>query len=220
MELREYLAIRRSYNLIRQQMSAKKRLTFVEFAILSRLRVHGDVLNTSQIADYQGALRPTMTHRTKHLSDLELLERTQGSSDRRNVVCGLTELGASLVDEVCTRMCMLLRSGSVLSRTTPQRICRYVDAMGAVTCMSGELVLLGITMAPDGQASVSELVRGLGLLQPTVSMSISTLVEQGLAYRVITTGGSRLARVALTEEGNRRAGDLIFRIRQLVVHRG
>ena len=69
MELREYLAIRRAYNLVRQDMLADRRLTFVELAILCRMDVLGRPMNTSEITEYQGALRPTMTHRTKHLSE-------------------------------------------------------------------------------------------------------------------------------------------------------
>ena len=38
MELREYLAIRRAYSLVRQGMPTNERLTFVEFAILCRMR--------------------------------------------------------------------------------------------------------------------------------------------------------------------------------------
>ena len=69
MEVREYLAIRRAYNTIRQRCDADKRLTFSEFAIACRLSLSPEGLRTSDIAEYQGCLRPTMTHRTKHLAD-------------------------------------------------------------------------------------------------------------------------------------------------------
>ena len=76
MELREYLSIRRAYNLVRQESDASERLTSSEFAILCRLDVAGGSLRTSDIAEYQGSLRPTMTHRTKHLATLGLKGRS------------------------------------------------------------------------------------------------------------------------------------------------
>ena len=97
MELREYLAIRRAYNLVRQDMPADRRLTFVELAILCRMDVLGRPMNTSEIAEYQGALRPTMTHRTKHLSELGFMVRSKGSSDRRNVICEISDEGREFV---------------------------------------------------------------------------------------------------------------------------
>ena len=47
MELREYMSIRRSYNLVRRVVPANRRLTFEEFAILCRLNVKGAPVKTS-----------------------------------------------------------------------------------------------------------------------------------------------------------------------------
>lgn len=220
MELREYLAIRRAYNLVRQDMSADRRLTFVELAILCRMSVLGRAMNTSEIAEYQGALRPTMTHRTKHLSDLGFMERTKGNADRRNVVCEITEEGKAFVEEACGLICDILRSGSVLSRTTPRRICNYVDAMGSLTCMSGDLVLLGILQSPDRRCTVSDLVVMLGLLQPTVSMSVASLEGEGYIKRIKQddTGG-RSFDLTLTEAGLVHATKIEDSIRALIIRR-
>ena len=221
MELREYLSIRRAFNLVRQQMDTSGRLTFFELAILCRLDVEGAPLNTSRIAEYQGSLRPTMTHRTKHLSDLGLLDRTQGVEDRRNVVCSISEAGRAYVEDICQRICQELRGGNVLSRTMPRRICRYVDAMGSLSYMSGDLVLLGIVESSRGWSTVSELVAMLGLLQPTVSMSVSALEREGLVGRAQASEASgRSAPIELTEEGALRADVIIEEIRALVVRRG
>lgn len=220
MELREYLAIRRAYNLVRQAMPTDERLTFVELAILCRLDVLDRPMNTSEIAEYQGALRPTMTHRTKHLAELGLIERSKGSTDRRNVVCSITGEGKALIREIGAQVCTILRSGSVLTRTTPARIIHYVNAMGSLICMSSDLVILGIVQAPEGSSTVSDLVATLGLLQPTVSMSVSTLASEGLVYRLQGEEAStRSAGIALTEAGQAHADELIAGIRALVVHR-
>ena len=37
MELREYMSIRRAYNLVRKDVSSQQRLTFEEYAILAHL---------------------------------------------------------------------------------------------------------------------------------------------------------------------------------------
>lgn len=220
MELREYLSIRKAYNLVRQEMDAKRRLTFVELAILCRLDVLKRPMNTSEIAEYQGALRPTMTHRTKHLSRLGLLRRSKGSDDRRNVVCEITDDGRELVATVGKSVCDILHTGPTLSRTTPQRICRYIDAMGGVSCMSGDLVLLGIAESQDSQCTVSDLVTVLGLLQPTVSMSVASLEQGGLVYRERQgRAGGRSTDIRLAEQGKQHASELTDAIRALVVKR-
>lgn len=220
MELREYLAVRRAYNLVRQTLSSDKRLTFAELAILCRMHVAQRPMNTSEIAEYQGALRPTMTHRTKHLAELGLIHREKGSTDRRNVVCEITSHGAKLLFEMMSSISSVLRSGPLLSRTSEQRLCRYVDAMGALAYMSGDLVLLGILQSEQLRCTVSELVSVLGLLQPTVSMSISTLVEEGFVYREHQDdGAARFSGVSLTERGREIAEEMRSVIESLIVRR-
>ncbi len=220
MELREYLAIRRAYNLVRQDMPVDRRLTFVELAILCRMDVLGRPMNTSEIAEYQGALRPTMTHRTKHLSELGFMVRSKGSSDRRNVICEISDEGREFVEQTCRLICDILHAGNILSRTTALRVARYVDAMGSLTCMSGELVLLGILQSETGSRTVSDLVNVLGLLQPTVSMSVAALEGEGLVMRLRQDeGATRSVDIVLTEAGETRAADIADEIRALVIRR-
>ncbi|MBR2681851.1 MAG: MarR family transcriptional regulator [Atopobiaceae bacterium] len=219
MELREYLSIRRAYNLVRQQADGLKRLTFAEFAILCRLDVAGGSLKTSEIAEYQGSLRPTMTHRTKHLAALGLIERLKGNLDKRNVVCKITQEGIDCENDLCTRTCSMIGAGQALSRVTPDRMRRYVDAMGSVACMSGELIILGLYASAEESCSVTDLVDALGLLQPTVSMSVSSLVADGLLERVPTTTTNRSTLVRLTDSGRAIAEELTDQIEVLVVRR-
>ena len=220
MELREYLAIRRAYNLVRQDMPADRRLTFVELAILCRMDVLGRPMNTSEIAEYQGALRPTMTHRTKHLSELGFMVRSKGSSDRRNVICEISDEGREFVEQTCRLICDILHAGNILSRTTALRVARYVDAMGSLTCMSGDLVLLGILQSETSSRTVSDLVNVLGLLQPTVSMSVAALEGEGLVMRLRQDeGATRSVDIVLTEAGETRAADIADEIKALVIRR-
>lgn len=220
MELREYLAIRRAYSLVRQGLPTHERLTFVEYAILCRMRNLDRPMNTSEIAKYQNALRPTMTHRTKHLAQLGLIERSKGSADRRNVVCVLTEQGIAYIDGVADQICTVLRAGTVLTRTAPARIVQYIDAMGSMVCMSGDLVVLGIYQSPDSCCTISDLVATLGLLQPTVSMSVSALENEGEAYRFhAESDATRSVSISLTDAGVAHAEQVVADIRSIVVHR-
>lgn len=212
------MSIRRAYNVVRQQVVTEERLTFEEFAILCRLALCNEPVKTSQIAEYQGALRPTMTHRTNHLASLGLIERGEGTSDRRNVVCSITEKGRKTVDKLSKLTCDQIPNGRALSRTTPQRLLRYVDAMGAVFCKAGDLILVCLAEAEGGAMTITELVGELGFLQPTVSMSVSSLEDDGLVWRD-STGSRHMVGVQLTDAGRESARQTIASISALVVRR-
>lgn len=219
MDLKEYISVRRAYNVVRQMTPSEDRLTFEEFAILCRLREADCPIKTSAIAEYQGALRPTMTHRTNHLFDLDLIERAEGEVDRRNVVCSISERGCERVLELAGQTRAQIPSGRALSRTSPERIIKYVDAMGSLYCKAGDLVLLGLYCAETDSLTIMQIVDALKLLQPTVSMSVSSLSESGLVVRSHTTGGNHTTSVALTEAGVEYAQALAERIESIVVRR-
>lgn len=219
MDLREFMSVRRAYNIVRQGCPSDERLTFEEYAILCRLDVADAPMKTSAIAEYQGALRPTMTHRTNHLSHLGLIERAEGEADRRNVVCSISEEGRACVARLSELTRAQIPSGRSLSRTSAERIRKYVDAMGSFFCKAGDLVLLGLLSADGAPLTIMQLVDLLGLLQPTVSMSVASLVESGLVTRLHGAGSARTTSVALTPEGGAAAGALAGRIDAIVVRR-
>lgn len=220
MELREFMSIRRAYNLVRQNMEPSKRLTFEGFAILCHLEVSEDPVKTSDIADYQGALRPTMTHRTNHLAELGFIERGEGMEDRRNIVCSISNAGREYVHNLATQTCSCISAGHSLARTNPDRIIKYADAMGSLYCTAGDLVLLGLLSSNDESSTVTGLVDKLGLLQPTVSMSVSALVKDGMLKREkLNPFSTRSLCIRLTDEGRERAEFLADKISGLVVHR-
>ena len=219
MELREYMSVRRAYNLVRQETDVSRRLTFEEFAILCRLDFADEPLKTSTIAEYQGALRPTMTHRTNHLAKLGFIERGEGKIDRRNIVCSISETGREHVKQLAEQTRAHISAGQPLARTAAERICRYVDAMGSVYCTAGELVLLALRNAGDEPSTVTQLVESLGLLQPTVSMSVSALIERGLVTRDRGPASLRSSSILLTDEGKVAADNIASRIAAIIVHR-
>lgn len=220
MELREYMSIRRAYNLVRQETDASHRLTFEEFAILCRLDMAEEPLKTSAIAEYQGALRPTMTHRTNHLAKLGYIDRGEGQVDRRNIVCQISEDGREQVRKLSELTRTQIVAGQPLARTSAERVRKYVDAMGSVYCTAGELVLLALHMDSETECTITNLVDKLGLLQPTVSMSVSSLAKDGLVNR--TRGKSPTASssfISLTDEGVAVAQRIAERINAIIVRR-
>lgn len=223
MNVREYMSVRRAFGLARQEMPASERITFEELGIMCHLGLAPDGLRTSEIAAYQGVLRPTMTHRTSHLASLGLIERTSGEQDRRSVCCALSERGASELDRIVLLVCDKIPTGMPMSRCTPQRMRHVLDAMGKVSLSSSDLVLLGVrtgACGTDGAASVGELVDGLGLLQPTVSMAVASLERAGDVVRP-RTGEGRLAPagIKLSEQGSGHAERLEARVSDVRVAR-
>ena len=217
MELRDYIAIRRAYNLVRQTYPRRSRMTFAEFAILCHMYLFDGSLNTTEIAKYQNVLRPTMTHRTKHLSGLGLIERTRGDNDHRHILCSVTDEGRAFVQDICEQVCAIRRQGDALRRIEWERACRYIEAMGSLDLKASDLVLLGIMGSEEG-TTVSSLVDALGLLQPTVSMSVSALMNAGMIDRG-RDGARRLATVSLTQKGRSTGEELCQGIDELLVRR-
>lgn len=219
MDLKEFMSVRRAYNIVRQAADSGERLTFEEFAILCHLSGEDAPMKTSSIAEYQGALRPTMTHRTNHLASLGLITRSEGTEDKRNVVCAISPLGRERVTELAELTRAQIPAGRALSRTSSERICKYVDAMGSLFCKAGDLVLLGLYATDADSLTIMQIVETLGLLQPTVSMSVAALEESGLVVRSHETAGAHTTSVTLTARGVEAAELLCEGIGAIVVRR-
>ncbi len=221
MELREYMSIRRAYNLVRKDTTPDRRLTFEEFAILAHLYKSSEPVKVSQIASWQQVLRPTMTHRINHLAKRGLIERNGGESDRRTICCSISEEGIKVLNELSDATNSATTKGYALHNIGRDRMIYYIDASGSFFCSAGDLPLLGIKMLGGSVHAITELVECLGLLQPTVSMSVSNLVDEGLLVRNNVSNGktTRTVDLVLTEAGEARAQELIDEISQIVVRR-
>ena len=70
-------------------------------------------------------------------------------------------------------------------------------------------------------SSISEIVTTLGLLQPTVSMSVAALEEEGLVERTeaISPAGTHVTNVTLTDGGQDAARRLVSQIAKTIVRR-
>ena len=96
---------------------------------------------------------------------------------------------------------------------------QVLEAMGSVFLTAADLVVLCVDMQ-EGPCGVSHLVRELGLLQPTASMSVSALVDRGLLERRQAAPGSGHAvNLGLTEAGKARAAEVRELIEGIVVRR-
>ena len=220
MQVREYLSVRRAFNIVRQRNDVAKALTFEEFSILCHLFFANGSLRTSDIAEYQRVLRPTMTHRANHLDEQGLISRFAGPEDRRTVRCEITPEGAEAVQQIAELCVARIRPGMSLNRAEPERILRYSDAMGQLYCTSGDLVLLALSQGDERGLTVSGIVKELGLLQPTASMAVSQLSREGLLEREPGSSGSlRSGRIMLSDEGRRITEGICEAIDGLVARR-
>ena len=217
MDVKEYITVRRAYNIVRQKVPPAERLTFEERAVLALLSSSAKPVPTSSIANWQHALRPTMTHRANHLAALGLIERGEGQTDRRNVVCAITERGEERLSELCSEIRQVLAHGKVLTRIDSTRIKQYLLAMGQYYVRASDLVLMSLALSPREGVPIALIVGALGLLQPTVSMSVQSLEERGLAKG--DSPGAKAVKACLTDKGRMRAEDLIMCIEALVVKR-
>lgn len=219
MDVHEYISVHRCFGLLRQDIAAQERVTFEELAILAHLANAGEPLRMSDLANYQDALRPTITHRAAHLSRLGLIERVDGEYDRRNICCTLTKEGTVFLAAALKRLCENLQTQEARESVSRERMCLALDGSGAVSLSSADLILLALRIdycEAKGPVSVGELSSCLGILQPTVSMAVNSLVRDGLVTRVTgaTTRLSALA-VALSSKGEKAAQKIATRIEQV-----
>ena len=221
MNVRDYLSVRRAYNIVRQQSESDRRLTFEEFAILCRLEQINGTARVTEIATYQHALRPTMAHRMDHLEKRDLVIRGTVPDDRRASWASLTAHGINVVKELSSQTIKAFPTNSPMRRITVKRLARMVDAMGAVFLTAGELLVLALMDQQDHRAQIGTLVNVTGFLQPTTSMAVSRLVESGLVDRCVLKGGDgRRTTVAhLTDEGMARAEEIASLVEDIVVRK-
>ncbi len=217
MDVCEYISIRRAYNIVRHERPSSVRLTFEETAVLALLDSSENPLPTSAIANWQHALRPTMTHRAKHLFSLGFIDRSAGVDDRRNVVCSITAAGRSELDMLCSGIRQVLARGKKLTRIEEGRIKRYLLAMGQHYIQAADLILVGLYVNSRDGVPISLLVGALGLLQPTVSMSVQELEDRGFVTRDVP--GSKAVKARLTDRGSMAAEELVTLIESMVVKR-
>lgn len=92
--------------------------------------------------------------------------------------------------------------------------------MGTVPCDAGDLILLAMTVQEYETVCLTDLAKGTGLMQPTVSMAIQTLCNRGLVTMgKATEGDLRKKQISMTDAGRERATALIHDIESIVIRR-
>ena len=216
MDLREFITIRKSFNLAHHKSDLSVRLPFSDVAILALLHADPDGICTSELSDYQHSLRPTTTHRTKRLENMGLITRGSRPGDKRCILCSKTALGERVYQETLHFSCKYFAMGKPLAHIVPARLHFYVVAMASFELSSADLVLLSLYMREQEQMTITDIVSMVGLLQPTVSMCVVNLEKEGLVLRDHTPYATDFR---LTEEGRARVDTLKNNIEAMVVRR-
>lgn len=215
MDTRDFLVIRRAYNLVRKECPRFMRLTFEEFATLCHLHLEDKPVGFSKIAKHQGAQRPTLTRRVNRLANLGFVVRTDSEEDKRVVFCGLTERGEEIAQRIISVMAANIEEGSFVDADNT-KIMAAVDAISTMPCTAADLVMLVITLEEDNSTRVTRLVDQTGLLQPTVSMAVTSLEDAGYLRRAFERlDNIQPRRVVLEDAGRKRALELCERVHSL-----
>lgn len=216
MDLREFIAIRKSFNLAHHKSDLSCRLPFSDVAVLALLHAHPKGVCTSELSNYQHSLRPTTTHRTKRLERMGLITRSSLPDDKRCILCAITPLGEQVYQETLHFTCKYFSMGKPLAHIVPTRLHFYVIAMASFELDSSDLVLLSLFIRGNQQLSITDIVSTIGLLQPTVSMCVVNLEKGGKVERKHTPYCTNFA---LTPKGLERVQELRQGINDMVVRR-
>lgn len=176
----------------------------------------------SDLAQYQNALRPTITHRTSHLARLGLISRIGSHEDHRNICCELTQAGEDKLNSMLDLMIDSAHAWKPESDVDRKRIAHFIDNAGAVSLSSSELVLLAIFCNycnETPRVTVGELSQKLGLLQPTVSMAVSALSSSNDIKRsnAASSYHPTSSAISLSSAGSERAEKIFSRIEAISV---
>lgn len=220
MEISQYLEIRRCFNGVRRETPAASRIIFDEFAILCTLHDNKG-LSATQIAQEQGISCPTMTHRGNHLTQLGYMARTASSDDRRRLRCSLSRKGTTYVRRTAQNIVDGAPEGSSLREMDIDALVALVAKMGTMPMSADALSLLCFAANDATSMPIMRIVESTALLQPTVSMAVLRLEENGAIERGESVGESgrrpmrRNSGCVLTEKGREMAQEIAAKVREL-----
>ena len=219
-EISQYLEIRRCFNGVRRQTPAASRIIFDEFAILCTLHDNKG-LSATQIAKEQGISCPTMTHRGNHLTELGYMTRSASTDDRRRLRCSLSRKGTSYVHRTAQSIVEGAPEDSSLKAMETSEVVALVAKMGTMPMSADALSLLCFAANDASSMPIMRIVEATALLQPTVSMAVLRLEENGAIERAENAGegGRRPMRrssgCVLTDKGRGMAQEIAARVSEL-----
>lgn len=220
MDVREFMSVRRAVNKVCLEMSVKDRLIFQEVALLCHLKNSPAEVSPSELARYEQALHPTMTHRLKRLKAMNLVESVDNPYDKRSQLYTLSDEGKTYLKKLLVEIESRIPLGDPLHTSGPARLAVNIDAMGRIPFSAEEAVLLAIYVANSNALTIMDVVYACALLQPTVSMAIQKLLETGKIERELVQSDSvRGAHLHITELGVQSVKELEREIEAIVVRR-
>lgn len=193
MKVHEYICVHRCYGALRQHMPSSRRITFEELAILAHLSAAQAPLHMSDLAEYQGALRPTITHRVSHLEKLGFVLRSDCSADHRTICCAISKEGELALNRVLKAMYDQVKLWSPSTYASKGVIAEALNNAGSLSLSAADLILVALESEFKQQGiepTVGNLSAQLGVLQPTISMAVAKLENKGLVTRVGSSASS------------------------------
>lgn len=139
----------------------------------------------SELAQRQGVSRSAMSYRLKKLEAYGLIGCRLGAKDKRTTLYEITSVGEAQIKWTTEAMESLIGACEPLHRSPASRLACYVEAAGGVFCSAKELVLLCL-FASKRPLYLTQIQRRTGLIQPTCSISVRTLVEEKAVKRVLS----------------------------------
>lgn len=217
MDTRDFLVVRRAFNLVRNESPRSLRLTFEEFAMMCHLLLKRRPVGLSEIAREQNVQRPTLTRRANRLEGMELTVRMVSDADKRAIFCSPTIKGKKVMQSLAGKMQENIVDGAC-EGIAKRQLYSIVSIMSSMSCTAADLVLMSLLQEEANAMRVTRIVELTGLLQPTISMAVS-LLEQSEYLRRGTEEDENVSprMVLFTDEGKKRADGLVARVAALDV---
>lgn len=217
LDYREFLVLRRAFDISRSRIPAGSRIIFQELGVLSILSRRPQPVCHSYLAAATHASSATIGHRLRHLGSAGLVVSSQNPTDRRQTLLSITDEGEALLTQVCTTTVATLAPSGILGHVALDRLPVYYSAMSALPIRLGDLILMILRTSDEASLSVADLTYLTGCVQPSVTMSLQRLQANGLVTSI--TSLNKLL-TSLSDEGTRHADGLVGSVSSLVIPRG
>lgn len=220
MNPKEYIALQRAYNTVRQNELKIERLGMHDLSLLAHIRLSNMPKTIQELAKYCGMQVPTISVRTRRLVIKGLLEKKEDKMDKRRVMCMLTSKGTRHLDTVLMMVCDELKKPDPLYKASPKRLEDYFSAMGTVELTTKDLILLILYLSSSVRMNIVKMSKLTRMLEPTVSFAVSQLDKLKMLTKEREEFPQRRdVNLILTEKGKKTAEEFLKQVKNIVVKR-
>ena len=201
MDVHEFLSVRVFFNRAKEllpQAKAEKRLSFEEYALLAHVKEAKRPPSLSELADYQGVSKATVTQRVSFLEKSGLLRCIEADEDKRLKTCFVEEAGQEKLDYMGKLLSEQTSPSFPLYCSAPERMTKYVDAVGSQNLSNKDLVVLALGSMHKSNTSVFQISRALALSLPTTRNVFKKLLAEEIATS--SSGGTGARKLSLSGE--------------------